>query len=152
MLLRLFPSCGELGLLCSCGARASHCRGFSCWGAWALEGHRLSSCGSRALALRLRSCGSRALARRLSSCLPGSSAQAQQLWLPGSRAQAQQLWCTDLVAPWHVGSSGIRNQTCVSCTETPEKPTAIFFVMLKSVWFLSLVSGTESLRPLEFLE
>ena len=55
----------ELGL--QCGARASHCSGFSCCGAWTLGArasvvvaHGLSSCGSRALELRLSSCGSRA--------------------------------------------------------------------------------------------
>ena len=50
-----------LGLRCcawalsSCRARASHCGGFSCCGAWALGvrasvvvAHRLSSCGARA--------------------------------------------------------------------------------------------------------
>ena len=33
---RLFASCGERGLLSSCGARASHGSGFSCGGARAL--------------------------------------------------------------------------------------------------------------------
>ena len=33
----LVSSCSEQGLLSSCGAQASHCRGFSCWGARALE-------------------------------------------------------------------------------------------------------------------
>ena len=50
-----FSSCGKWRLLSSCGAWASHCRGFSCCGAWALEcassvavAHRLScpvACG-----------------------------------------------------------------------------------------------------------
>ena len=34
---------------------------------------------------------------------------------PGSGAQAQYLWHTGLVDPWHVGSSWIRDGTCVSC-------------------------------------
>ena len=38
----------------------------------------------------------------------------QHLQLLGSRAQAQQLRCMGLVAPWHVGSSQIRDQSCVS--------------------------------------
>lgn len=47
----------------------------------------------------------------------GSRAQGlQQLQLPGSRAQAQYLWCTGLVAPWHVGSSWMTDQTRVPCT------------------------------------
>ena len=37
-------SCGQQGLLYSCGARASHCGGFSCCRAQALE-QGLSSCG-----------------------------------------------------------------------------------------------------------
>ena len=54
-----FSSCGE-----HCGARASHCGGFSCCGARALGARAsvvvavgLSSCGSRALECRLSSCG-----------------------------------------------------------------------------------------------
>ena len=34
---RPFSSCGELGLLSSCGIRASHCGGFSCHRAPALD-------------------------------------------------------------------------------------------------------------------
>ena len=51
-----------------CGARASHCSGFSCCGARASDTRAsvvvacgLSSCGSWALELRLSSCGTRAL-------------------------------------------------------------------------------------------
>ena len=43
---RAFSSCGKQGLLSSCGALASHCSGFSCWGLWALECKL--SCGARA--------------------------------------------------------------------------------------------------------
>ena len=32
----LFSSCGNQGLLSSCGAWSSHCNGFSCCGAWTL--------------------------------------------------------------------------------------------------------------------
>ena len=42
LLLGLFYSCRQRGLLSSCGAGAPHCDGFSCCGAWALE-HRLNS-------------------------------------------------------------------------------------------------------------
>ena len=42
---RAFSSCGEQGLLFSCGVRASHCGVLSCCRAQALE-HRLSSCGA----------------------------------------------------------------------------------------------------------
>ena len=45
---------------------------------------------------------------RLSAC------RLQWLWLPGSRAQAQELWRLTSVAPWHVGSSWVRDQTHVS--------------------------------------
>ena len=48
-----FSSCGEQGLLSSCGAWVSQCGGFSCWGAqtlgtWAsvVEAHGLSSYGA----------------------------------------------------------------------------------------------------------
>ena len=51
----------------SCGARASHCGGFSCCGAQALGARDsvvvacgLSSCVSRALEHRFSSCGARA--------------------------------------------------------------------------------------------
>ena len=52
-------------------AQASHCGGFSCFGAQALGAwtsvvavHGLSSCSTRALERRLSSCGSRALLLR----------------------------------------------------------------------------------------
>ena len=55
------------GATLRCGARASHCGGFSCCGAQALGvrvsvvvARRLSSCGSRAVERRLSSCGARA--------------------------------------------------------------------------------------------
>lgn len=38
----------QVGLLPSCGVRASHCGGFSRWGAQALGGMGLSSCSSQA--------------------------------------------------------------------------------------------------------
>ena len=62
-LCRLFSSCRDQGPL-SCGARASHCGGFSRCRAWALGGwisvavaHGLGSCDSWALEHRLSSCG-----------------------------------------------------------------------------------------------
>ena len=54
---RVFSSCSKQGLLSSCGMRASHCSGFSCFRAQALEGSGFSSCGSWALEQRLSSCG-----------------------------------------------------------------------------------------------
>ena len=54
---------GRVGATLRCGARASHCSGFSCCGAQAL-GAQVSvvvACG-------LRSCGLQALDLRLSSC------------------------------------------------------------------------------------
>ena len=55
------------GATLRCGARASHCSGFSCWGARALgaqasvvRARGLSSCGLRALERRLNSCGAQA--------------------------------------------------------------------------------------------
>ena len=58
-----FSSCGEQGATPRCGARASHCGGFSYCGAWAL-----GTWVPVAMALGLSSCGSRALEHRLSSC------------------------------------------------------------------------------------
>ena len=40
----------RVGATFCCGARASHCGGFSCCGSWTLE-HRLSSCGAQAYLL-----------------------------------------------------------------------------------------------------
>ena len=42
--------------------------------------------------------------------------RAQWLWLLGSRAQPQYSWCSSLAASWNVGSSQIKYQTHVSCT------------------------------------
>ena len=57
----------QVGATLCCGARASHCGGFSCCGAQALDAQAsvlvargLSSCGLRALEHRLSSCGARA--------------------------------------------------------------------------------------------
>ena len=76
------------GLLSSCGVRVSHCSGFF-------------SCGVRALG---------------HTGLSGCSARAQALQPVGSGAQAQQFCCRMvLVAPRHVGSSWLRDQTHVFC-------------------------------------
>ena len=45
---QLFSSCGEQGLLYSCGAGASHCGGSSCWGAQALGHTGFSTWGTQA--------------------------------------------------------------------------------------------------------
>ena len=74
------------GAFSSCCVWASHCSGFSCCRAQAL-GHTASN---------------------------GCNTWVQSLWLLGSRAQGQQLWHTGLVAPWQMGSSWIRDRTCVS--------------------------------------
>ena len=57
LLCGLFSNCGEWGLLSSCGAEASYCDGFSCWGAQALGHTGFSSCGLWALEHRLNNCG-----------------------------------------------------------------------------------------------
>ena len=68
LLHRLSSSCGEQGLLSSCGAWVSHCGGFSCCGA-----QTLGALASVAAACGLSSCGSRALEHRLSSWAHGLS-------------------------------------------------------------------------------
>ena len=73
----------RVGATLHCGARASHCSGFSCCRARALGARAsvvavrgLSSCGSRALERRLSSCGAQiepvspALAGRFSTTVP----------------------------------------------------------------------------------
>ena len=64
--------------------------------------------------------------RRLLTVASHCGARASVVAAMGSRAQAQKLWCTGLVGPWHVGSSQIRDRTCVSCIgkEPPGKPTS----------------------------
>ena len=52
-----FSSCGDWGLLSSCGVRAAHCSGFSCCRAWALEHVGFSNCRLQAPEPRLDSCG-----------------------------------------------------------------------------------------------
>ena len=49
---RAFSSCGEWKATLCCCVRASHCRGFSCWGA-----HALGTWASITVALGLSSCG-----------------------------------------------------------------------------------------------
>ena len=58
-----FSSCGEWGLLSSCGVRTSHCCGFSCCREWAL-----GAWVSEAVVCRLNSCGFWALEYRLHGC------------------------------------------------------------------------------------
>ena len=48
LLCGLFSSCDEQVQVSSCGARASHCSGFSCCTAQALGRTDVSSCGTRA--------------------------------------------------------------------------------------------------------
>ena len=60
------------------GARASHCGGFSCWGARALGVQ-----ASVVVACRLSSCGSRAPERRLSSCAAWAQLLCSVWDLPG---------------------------------------------------------------------
>ena len=66
LLCQLFSTCGQQGLLCSCGVWAFHCGGFSCCRAWALGmqasvavAHGISSCGSWALEHRFSTCSHR---------------------------------------------------------------------------------------------
>ena len=66
------------GATLRCGARASHCSGFSCCGVRAL-GARASVVGARGLS----SCGSRALESRLSSCGAQASLLRGMWELPG---------------------------------------------------------------------
>ena len=82
------------------------CPGFSCYRALSLECVGFSSC----------------------------SVWAPYLWLAGFGAQARQLWCMGLVAPWHVGSSHIRDRTLspilagrLFTVESPERPWLITF-------------------------
>ena len=74
------------GLLTSCVATVSHCGGFSCCRTWALGHTGFSNCSFLALEHRLSTCG---------------------MYLV--------LVAWSLVAPWYVGSSWTRDQTCVSC-------------------------------------
>ena len=57
LLCRLFSSCGEQGLVSSCGVWASHCGGFSCCWAQAIGCKAFNTCGSWALEHRFYSCG-----------------------------------------------------------------------------------------------
>ena len=66
--VQALSSCGERGLLSSCGAQASHCSGFSCHGQQALgaevsvAARKLGSCGLLALECSgFSSCGCRCL-------------------------------------------------------------------------------------------
>ena len=59
----------------------------------------------------------------------------QSLQLADFRAQAQYSWPTALVSLWHVGSSQIRDQTCVSAlagkffvTQPPGKPPKVSYL------------------------
>ena len=68
----------RVGATLRCGARASHCGGFSCCGAPAL-----GVWASVVVAHGLSSCGLRALERRLSSCAAGAYLLHGMWDLPG---------------------------------------------------------------------
>ena len=77
--------------------------------------HRLfSSCGDQGL---LSSCNVQPSHCGGLSCLRAQALRHAGFSSCGSQApeQSRQLWCIDLVAPGHVGSSRIRDQTRVSC-------------------------------------
>ena len=57
--LKFFSSCGEWGLCSNCHAQASHCGGFSCFGAWALGCVGFSSSGTWSQELRLPGSGAK---------------------------------------------------------------------------------------------
>ena len=81
----IFSSCGHWGLLSSCGVQASPWGGFSC------GAQSLGTWASEVVVCGFSGCGSWALEHRLCSCGKG-------------------------LAAWrHVGSSWIRDSTCVSC-------------------------------------
>ena len=93
----------RVGATLHCGARASHCSGFSCCGAWALgawasvvAAHRLSSRGVRASVVVARG---------------PQIARASVVVACG----LQQLWRTGLVAPQNAGSSRTRARTRIPC-------------------------------------
>ena len=110
LLLGLFFSCGEWGLLSSCCMPASLCSGFSFCGAQAQGCMGFCSC----------------------------STWAQYLWFLNSRAQAQESWRITLAALSHVASSRIRDRTHVSYIGTQmlyhwatrEAPWFFFYVFI----------------------
>ena len=78
-------------LLSSCCSRASHCDGFPCCRAWALDtqasvdtAHGFSSCGSLTLERGLTSCGSQAKLPHSMWDLPGSEIKPKKEFMgPG---------------------------------------------------------------------
>ena len=95
------------GATLHCCAWASHCGGFSCCGAWALDtwasvvvAHGLTSCGSQALEHRLSSCGAQAQLLRGMWDLPCTRARTHVpctgKWILNNRAtRATQYICYD---------------------------------------------------------
>ena len=96
------------------GTWASRCSGFSCFVAWALGCVGFSSWGLWAQYL-----GNQALEHRLSSWQYTGSA-----------------------APWHMGSSQNRDQTCVSCIG---KQVLYYWATTEAPWFsyLTLTNHTD---------
>lgn len=97
-----------------------------------MESFFLSGCAGSSLLLGLFSgCGAQA---------PGPLG-FRRCGLPGSGARAQYVWCTGLAAPWHEGSSQIRDQTCAPCIGKPilyycatrEAPLRGFLMVIKTL-------------------
>ena len=93
-----FSSCGERGLLCSWGAQASHCGGFSC-GALAV-GVQASVVAERGLSSR----GSQALEHRLNSCSARASLFLCGIFLDQGSNLCPLLWQVDALPLAHQGS------------------------------------------------
>ena len=123
---------------------------FGCTGSLLLWGS-FSGCGEQGL-LQLQCAGSSLRWRLLLQSMSSSVHGLQCLWPPGSRAQAQYLWCMDLIAPWHVGSSQIRDRAPVPCTarqmfrlcfyfttEPAGKPLAMLLMEASCNFFLTWV-------------
>ena len=59
----------------------------------------------------------------------------------GAQAEVQQLCPKGLAAPGHVGSSWIRNQTCVSCIDRQiQVPQVLIFIISKTITALDQFS------------
>lgn len=89
-------SCGQWGLLYSCGIQASSCGSFSCYRAQDLRRMGFSSCGSQTLEHRLSSCGtwSQLLLTNqgLNLCLPHWQAGSSPLSYQGSPVEVQLIY------------------------------------------------------------
>ena len=127
MLHGLFSNCGEQGLPSSCSAQASHCGGFSCYGAQASV---VQHVGSAVMVPRLWSTGSVVVVHEI------SCSSVYGIFLDQGLNPCPLHWQADSLPLSHLGSPSISGSlnTCSACLSPPECCPQSQDPLINTVW------------------